>query len=130
MLEIVRRAVSSLFDEVLNANSRNEIRHNRQGAAILVSLRTTSSACARTEDHNMRRVIDPSFDVEPWQRFLFGFLRSFYHCTAPGFVGMEIHNTLLLSFTSLCSTYTSLPISLNFSDICAMPVSFSFSVAA
>src|ERR1700736_1327866 len=40
------------------------------------------------------------------------------------------HNTLLLSFTASRSTYTSFPISLNFSDICAMPASFSFNVAA
>ena len=40
------------------------------------------------------------------------------------------YNTLLLSFTASASTYTSFPICLNFSDISAIPCSFSFSVAA
>ena len=41
-----------------------------------------------------------------------------------------VYNTLLLSFTSLASTYTSFPICRNFSDISAIPASFSFKVAA
>jgi hypothetical protein len=44
--------------------------------------------------------------------------------------GVKAHNTLLLSFTASASTYTSLPICLNFSDICAMPCSLSFRLAA
>jgi hypothetical protein len=42
----------------------------------------------------------------------------------------ESYNARLLSFTAAASTYTSLPICRNFSDICAMPCSLSFSVAA
>jgi hypothetical protein len=40
------------------------------------------------------------------------------------------YNALLLSFTASASTYTSLPIFLNRSDISAMPVCCSLSVAA
>ena len=40
------------------------------------------------------------------------------------------YNALLLSFTASASTYTSLPIALNLSDISAMPACCSFNVAA
>jgi hypothetical protein len=40
------------------------------------------------------------------------------------------HSARLLSFTASASTYTSLPIALNFSLISAMPCCASFSVAA
>ena len=42
----------------------------------------------------------------------------------------QFHNTLLLSFTASASTYTSPPICLNFSLICAMPCSLSLRLAA
>jgi Uma2 family endonuclease len=40
------------------------------------------------------------------------------------------HKARLLAFTASASTYTSAPMSRNFFDICAIPTSLSFSVAA
>src|SRR5260370_31508593 len=69
-----------------------------------------------------QRLFDPGFQNTPAGYLKFGVVVVANHASP--------HNTRLLSFTFSASRYRSLPISLNFCDISAMPCSLSFRLAA